>query len=115
MQTAKAIKINIGEGYEASIVSDRENPLLGRRELEIIIQHIGKGTPQRFAVRKAVAEALGVDIERVYVRNIISEFGIGRSKAIVHVYVSPERAKQIEPEHVIRRNQPPEKKEGGEQ
>ena len=98
-------KIDLGEEYYAEVVEEKYNPLINRKEITLIIYHIGKGTPQRKTVREKVAVAYGVEINRVYVRNILGEFGIGRSKAIVHVYDSVERARMFEPLHVIRKNE----------
>ncbi len=98
-------KIDLGEGYYAEVVEEKYNPLVNRKEITLAIYHIGKGTPQRKIMREKVATAYGVEINRVYIRNILGEFGIGRSKAIVHIYDSVERAKMFEPPHVIRKNE----------
>lgn len=97
-------KIALGEGYEAVVVSDKYNPLIKRRELLVIIHHVGKGTPSRLELRSAIANAYNVNEEQVYIRSILSEFGIGRTKAQVHIYDDPERAKQFEPAHIIKRH-----------
>ncbi len=100
---AKIIKI--GDEYQGEVVNERYNPLIKRLELDIRIAHIGKGTPSRGILRKAVADAYNVDIDRVYVRKIESEFGWGVTRVEVHIYDSPERAKLFEPEYIIKRNE----------
>ena len=97
-------KIVIGEGYEAVVVSDKYNPLIKRRELLILVYHIGKGTPSRLELRSAIAKVYNVSEDKVYIRSILSEFGIGRTRVQVHIYDDPERAKQFEPEHIIKRH-----------
>ena len=104
--SAQRLQIGLGEGYSVEVASDRHNPVIGRRELVLVITHVGKGTPKRYAVREAVAKALGVDIETVYVRKLTTDYGIGRSRAEVHVYSSAERARLFEPEYIIARNEP---------
>ncbi len=99
-------KIVLEEGYSADVVEDRYNPLIKRRELVIIIHHVAKGTPKRYALREAVAKAYGVDVERVYVRKMVTRYGIGRTRAEVNIYDTPERARLFEPEYIIERNQP---------
>ncbi len=100
---AKIIKI--GDEYQGEVVNERYNPLIKRLELDIRIAHIGKGTPSRGILRKAVADAYNVDIDRVYVRKIESEFGWGVTRVEVHIYDSPGRAKLFEPEYIIKRNE----------
>lgn len=97
--------IKIGDEYLGEVVSDRYNPLIKRREVIIKISHIGKGTPSRGIVRKAIADAYEKPIECVYVRKIISEFGWGVTKVEAHIYDSPDKAKLYEPDYIIKRNE----------
>lgn len=97
-------KIDLGEGIWAEIIKDRYNPLVGRRELLLRIHHELKSTPPRITVRMSVANALKASMDRVYVRSIRTEYGIGVSIAEVHIYDTRERALQFEPEYIIERN-----------
>ncbi len=97
-------KIELGEGYNVTVVSEQYNPLIKRRELVLLIHHIGKGTPERMMLREAVAKAYQVDEEQVYVRKLVSEFGMGATRAFVHIYDSPDRAKEFEPEYIRKRH-----------
>jgi len=102
--SAATLKIDLGEGIWAEVVEDKRNELVKRRELTLRIHHELQPTPPRITVRMAVASALGVGIEVVYVRRIKTEYGIGQSIAEVHVYDSKERALEFEPEYLIERN-----------
>lgn len=97
-------RISLEDGVYAEVVGERYNPLIKRRELDLLIHHELKPTPMRITVRMQVAEALGVDVKLVYVRSIKTEYGIGRSRARVHVYESLERALAFEPKHIVERN-----------
>ena len=97
-------RIELGEGYNVTIINEQYNPLIKRRELVLLIHHIGKGTPERMALREAVAKAYQVDEEQVYVRKLVSEFGMGATRAFIHIYDSPERAKEFEPEYIRKRH-----------
>lgn len=88
----------------------RENKLLGRREVVALIIHQGASTPTRQQIREAVAAQLGVEPNMVYVRKIATEFGLGASRAEVHVYSSEDAAKAVEPLYIIARNLPDGKK-----
>ena len=97
-------RLDLGEIGWAEVLKDWYNPLIKRRELVIMIHHEFKSTPMRIMLRKAVADRLGVDIKRVYIREIRTEYGLGLSRARVHVYDTPERALQFEPKHIVERN-----------
>ena len=97
-------RIDLEEGVWAEVVRDFYNPIIKRRELDLVIHHVTKPTPMRINLRLAISERFGAPIERVYVRSIETEYGIGRSRARVHIYDSAERAKQFEPKHIIDRN-----------
>lgn len=101
----------MSEDYAIKIVEDRDNKLIGRRELIVLIDHFGKGTIPRRELRRRIAQMLSVNEDLVYVRKIETEYGLMISKARVHIYESVERALEIEPEHIIRKNRGGE--EGG--
>ncbi len=98
---AKLVKIN---GYTAEVVTERYNSLIGRREIVLRINHLLNSTPSRIQVRLNVARAFNVEVERVYVRSIKTEYGMGVSRAEIHIYDSVERALAFEPKHIIERN-----------
>ncbi len=100
---AKTLKI--GEEYYGEVVSEKYNPLIKRLEIIVKFSHVGKGTPSRGVVRKAIAELYNVDVERVFVRKIESEYGWGVTSVEAHIYDTSERAKLFEPEHIIKRNE----------
>ncbi len=97
-------RIDLGDGVWAEIEREFYNKIIGRKELDLVIHHVLKPTPMRINLRMAIAELLGVGIERVYIRRIDTEYGIGRSRAEVHIYDSVERVKKFEPEYIIERN-----------
>ena len=97
-------KIDLGEGIWAEVVEDKYNPLIGRREVKLRLHHELKPTPPRITVRMSVANAFNAGLDRVYVRSIKTEYGIGVSIAEVHIYDTRERALQFEPEYIIERN-----------
>lgn len=110
-ENGKPIDLGLGKGYEAYIVKDWYNPLIKRRELDLVILHVGASTPSRIQVRTGLANALGVDVKRVYVRKIRTEYGVGRTHVEAHVYDTVERALQFEPKYIRLRNMLPEEAE----
>jgi len=90
---------------EVSIVSDRYNRLVGRRELRVVLSHGGKGTPSRKDVVEALKNLLNLpENQIILVKKLLTEYGMGRSTAVIHVYDSLERAKMFEPAYLLKRH-----------
>lgn len=97
---------------EVKLLEERENKLVGRKEAVFMVDHFGGGTPKRAVVREKIAELLGVPVNFVVVRRIETEYGAMRSKVLAHIYDSEARLREVEPEHVIRKNFGGEEKAG---
>jgi len=90
---------------EVSIISDRYNKLVGRRELRVVLSHGGRGTPSRKEVIEALKNLLKLpESQVILVKKLLTEYGMGRSTALIHVYDSLERAKMFEPTYILRRH-----------
>ncbi|MHA1409397.1 MAG: 30S ribosomal protein S24e [Candidatus Odinarchaeia archaeon] len=100
------------------LISEKKNPLLQRKELEYRLIHSFNSTPTRVEVRKKIAAKLNVDIDKVYVKNLIGLAGKNETKAVIHVYDNKKIALEIEPDYIIKRNEikeePKEQAEGTE-
>jgi small subunit ribosomal protein S24e len=95
---------------EIEIMSDGENPLLKRREVNFRVKHEQTGsTPPRLEVRNAIASALKVKVDFVFIRKFKTKTGKHIAVGLANVYDSIDQARLIEPEYVIKRNVPPEK------
>ncbi|MCD6510096.1 MAG: 30S ribosomal protein S24e [Thermoprotei archaeon] len=97
-------------GIELKIVKTKENKLLGRTEVLAEIYHEGKGTPPRHVIRKKIAELLGRPVNAVYVRRLLTEYGIGKTVGEIHVYEDPAIGEEVEPRHIRIRNLNPEER-----
>jgi small subunit ribosomal protein S24e len=94
---------------EVKIVSEKENPLLRRREVYFQIEHSETGsTPSRPDVKKAIAAVLKKDAELVFVRKFETKTGTLVAVGAANVYDSAEQARLTEPEYIKKRNLPPE-------
>ena len=101
------------------VVSEKENPLLKRREVHFRVKHEQNGsTPSRLEVRKAIASVLKAKTDFVFVKKLETKTGTHIAVGSANVYDSVDQAKIAEPEYIIKRNIPPEKpaeaKEGKE-
>ena len=95
---------------EVKIVSEKENPLLKRKEVSFRVEHESDGsTPPRLEIRKAVASALKRNIDFVFIKRLKTRTGTRSAVGLANVYDSVEQARLIEPEYIVIRNVPPEK------
>jgi small subunit ribosomal protein S24e len=95
---------------EIKIISEKENPLLKRKEIQFQVNHEKTGpTPQRLEVRKAVANALKVNADLVFIKKLETKTGTHMAAGSANLYDSAEQARLIEPEYIVKRNIPPEK------
>jgi ribosomal protein S24E len=97
------------------VISKKYNNLLKRNEIVFQVEHEQtKGTPPRLEVKKALAETLKVDPNLIFVKKMETKTGTMTAMGIANAYEALEQAKLVEPDYIIKRNQPPEKKAEGE-
>ena len=90
---------------EIEVIGDKKNPLLYRQEISFIIHHPGEVTPSRYDLRKKIAAKFNADVERTYIRSILSEYGSATSKGEAAIHDTAELGEKIEEEHIRKRNQ----------
>jgi len=96
------------------ITSTKKNPLIGRRELNFLIEE--PSTPSRSEIRRDIAVTMQVDLDRVWVKKYETITGTNKTVGLVHIYDEAETALKVEPEHVINKNkkEPKVKEEASE-
>lgn len=87
---------------ELEVISDMENKLLGRREIECIFPN-GSGKAKRNETVEAVASKLGVSPKSVYVVSLYGTSGKRSLKGSFYVYSKEEHAKLQLPKYILRR------------
>ena len=93
---------------EVKVISEKQNPMLKRREVSFQVEHKETGsTPSRPEIRKAVAVALKTDENTVFVKRFETKTGTSTAFGVANVYDSMEQAKLVEPEYIVKRNIPP--------
>jgi len=88
------------------VLDEKVNPLLGRREVRLIIPHSGAGTPDRVTVRKMASDHYKTSMEQVYVRSIATRTGGSNAVCVVEVYDKPQVKGKSVPAFVKNRNLP---------
>jgi small subunit ribosomal protein S24e len=92
---------------EIQIISEKQNPLLKRKEVQFLVDHGQTGsTPPRLEIRRAVAAELKTAVDMVFVRKFETKTGTHTAYGVANVYASVEQAKLIEPGYIIKRNVP---------
>ncbi|MEM2988177.1 MAG: 30S ribosomal protein S24e [Candidatus Bathyarchaeia archaeon] len=92
------------------IISKKYNPLLKRNEIIFQVEHEQtRGTPPRLEVKKALAETLKTDPNLVFVKKMETKTGTMTALGNANAYETLEQARLVEPDYIIKRNQPPEK------
>ncbi len=90
---------------KVEVLTERENPLLKRKEVEALVEHVGKATPSRAELRKVFAEQYGVPIEHVIVVKIRTRYGTNKSFVRCHLYEDLSVAKVVEHKHLLRKHE----------
>ena len=90
---------------KTDLKTTKTNSLIGRKEIEFEIKE--KATPSRSEVRRDIAVIMKTDLDKVWVRQIETKTGTHTTVGLVHVYDDAAKALQVEPEHIIKRNQTP--------
>lgn len=81
---------------EATITSVRENPLLGRREVEVEVDHEGESTPSKEDIRDRIAAENDLDTDKVEVEHVYTGYGKNTSRGILKVYDEFEYDEELE-------------------
>ena len=80
------------------IESVRENPLLGRRQVELSVDHEEEATPSREDIKSRFAAENAVDEEEVEVGTIHTGYGRNSSKTELKVYEEFDYSEELEEE-----------------
>lgn len=92
-----------------TILSQKQNPLLKRKEIAFEVDHNKEGkTSSRNELRKNLAKMLDTKPELVFISKIETTTGAMTAKAKANAYESIAQAELIERKHIIARNVPPE-------
>ncbi len=89
---------------EVEIESEKENKLLNRRELTLIVSHQGEETPSRKQLKDRVSNLVNSSKDTVIVDSIKTMFGKEQSTVEARVYDDKESAVKYERKYQKERN-----------
>lgn len=82
------------------ILTDKQNPLLNRREVTVELEYLGQKTPSQVEVIKQASGVLKAKEELIYVQEIKPSYGVAKGSASLFVYNNKENLDKI---HFIKR------------
>ncbi|GGL49456.1 30S ribosomal protein S24e [Halocalculus aciditolerans] len=88
---------------EIDIISEEDNPLLHRTQVQFEITH-EEATPSRLSVRDSLAAALDKNSDEVVVHSVDTKFGMRKSVGYAKVYESAAVATDVEQDYMLERN-----------
>lgn len=68
------------------VITEKENPLMKRREVIINLDYDGKSTPSKAELQKLLSEELKVNIDTIEITKLLSEIGMSKGKAWIKVW-----------------------------
>jgi len=89
---------------EVEIESEKENKLLNRRELTLIVSHQGESTPDRNQLKDRVSNLVNSPKNTVIIDSINTMYGKEESKVEARVYDDEESAIKYERKYQKERN-----------
>lgn len=92
-----------------TLIEEKEAPLLMRRRVHFEVDNEKNKTPSEAEIKKAIAENMKIKEDTVEIRHIYQKYGVGKAKAIVHIYKTPEELKMVE--HIKKKQKKKEVKE----
>jgi small subunit ribosomal protein S24e len=99
---------------EIDILEKHDNILLERTEVKVKVKHMKEATPSRKDLSAALKESLGLKKEVLVLDTLESHFGRNETELFAKVYKTIEKARAVEAEHILKRNnlwEEPKKKE----
>jgi ribosomal protein S24E len=89
---------------EIEIISKKENPLVGRLEVNFKVSHPKEITPDRKHIREEIASLLKIKKDRIVIDNMKPEFGKPETIGYAKIYKNKDDALQMETNAVLKRN-----------
>jgi small subunit ribosomal protein S24e len=108
------IRIKLENNVEGVVEKLIENNVIGRKEVQVKLFHIGIGTPSRKTIKAEIAKVFSVPENLVVIRKINTSYGAGISIAKIHIYNNKEILQKFEPSYLVQRDTGNKQKKGGE-
>jgi small subunit ribosomal protein S24e len=71
---------------DVKVVSEKENPLLKRKEIMVALDYDGKSTISKAELQKLISEQFKSGVDSVEITTIMSEVGSSKGKAWIKIW-----------------------------
>lgn len=88
---------------DIQLISEKNNPLLNRREIVFKVLH-DEATPSRKSIVERLAATMNSKEGLVMVDSLKTDFGKRETIGYAKIYENAERAKEVERNHIVERN-----------
>ena len=68
------------------VITEKHNPLLARKEVQVAAWHPEEATPSRTQVQQLLAKQLGKEVTKIDIRNIFSKNGSSKSDIKIFIW-----------------------------
>ena len=89
---------------ELEITQNSDNPLLHRKELQVVIKHDEKATPKRKEVIRGLSEELKAKKDLIIIDHLKNKYGKSETHGYAKVYSNIDALKRIETKPSIARH-----------
>ena len=96
---------------DIQLISEKENPLLKRREVLASIDYQGSATTSKAELQKLLADQFKVNIDSIEISKILSENGLSKGKAWIKIW----HDKKVQIYSEIKKEEKAEEKESTEE
>ena len=93
---------------EYTIIEEKENKLLSRKEVKFEVDYEGEATPNIIAVKSKLVALLGTKKDLIVVDNLQPKYGEPVAEGYAKIYNNKEALNDIETPSVLEKNKEPE-------
>lgn len=93
---------------EYTILEEKENKLLSRKEVKFEVDYEGEATPDIISVKNKLVALLGTKKDLIVVDNLQPKFGEPVGEGYAKIYNNKEALNEIETPSVLEKNKEPE-------
>lgn len=94
-----------------TILEEKQNPLLHRKEISFEVNHEKSPTPRKAEIKTKIAATYTADPDLIQIISMKIKTNAWKTVGTAHIYSSLEDAKRIIPKHLLQREAPKVKPE----
>jgi len=96
---------------EITIINEKENPILSRKEVHFEMNFLNQGSPNRIDVRDKLAAMQTAEPSLTFIKSMKTAFGIPKLTGTALIYSDEKVALELEPTYSRIRNMPKDQRD----